>query len=377
MTRDPGHVRAAGYRRLVATRRRTRGGGDSTWERAKPLFLAAFLTLLSIVVLQLLLQLKTLILLLFVSMVLAAAISRPAAVLERRGVPRALAVALVQLGALAVLLVIGYIVLPPLFDELAAFGKHLPHYVDRFKSLRREYTKLRTSYPGLGSFDSEVAKLAARIGEVAGGRLINLPFTIASLLYEALTVFAFSTLLVMRRERIVQSLLPLVAPHRREHTQAILDTMWERIGAYVRAKLIVMTIVGVLMYLCLLALGVPFAVPLSVIVAFGEVIPQIGPWIARVPLLAVAAFEGPETLVLTFLASFALENLKAYVISPRVEGEQLKLDPLLVLIAVLAGGTLLGWEGALVSVPFAAVLQVLYDEILVPWRRAQFADEES
>ena len=250
-------------------------GGDSTWERAKPLFLAAFLTVLSIVLLQLLLELKTLILLLFVSMVLAAAISRPAAVLERRGVPRGFAVAIVQLGALAVLLAIGYVVLPPLFDELAGFGHRLPHYVDRFKGLRREYTKLRTSYPGLASFDSEVAKLAARIGEVAGGRLINLPLTIASLLYEALTVFAFSTLLVMRRERIVEAMLPLVAPHRREHTREILDTIWERIGAYVRAKLIVMTIVGVLMYLSLLVLDVPFAVPLSVLVAFGEVFPAV------------------------------------------------------------------------------------------------------
>jgi predicted PurR-regulated permease PerM len=65
------------------------------------------------------------------------------------------------------------------------------------------------------------------------------------------------------------------------------------------------------------------------------------------------------------------------VISPRVEGEQLKLDPLLVLIAVLAGAALLGTAGALVSVPFAAMLQVLYDEILVPWRRAQLVDEEN
>jgi predicted PurR-regulated permease PerM len=137
-----------------------------------------------------------------------------------------------------------------------------------------------------------------------------------------------------------------------------------------------MTIIGVLMYLCLLALDVPFAVPLAVIVAFGEIIPQIGPWIGRVPLLAVAAFEGPTTLGLTFLASFVLENLKAYVISPRVEGEQLKLDPLLVLIAVLAGGTLLGAAGAIVAVPFAAMLQVLYDEILVPWRLAQIAEDE-
>jgi predicted PurR-regulated permease PerM len=359
----------------MATRRRTPREGDSTWARAKPLFLAAFLTIMTIVGLRLIVQLRSLLIMLFISLVLAAAMSRPAAVLERRGIPRGIAVALVQLAALAGLLVVGYVVLPPLFDELAGFANRVPHYVDRFQGLRRSYAKLRTSYPELGSFDSQVSKLASRVGSVVGGRLIDLPFGLASLLYEALTILAFSTLIVMRRERIVQSVLPLVAPHRREHTVAIIDKIWERIGAYVRAKLIVMTVVGVLMYLALLVLGVPFAVPLAVIVAFGEIIPQIGPWIGRIPLLAVAAFEGPEIFGLTFLASFVLENLKAYVISPRVEGEQLKLDPLLVLIAVLAGATLLGAAGALVSVPFAAMLQVLYDEIFVPWRTAQIADD--
>jgi predicted PurR-regulated permease PerM len=360
----------------MAARKPTRSDGGSTWERAKPLFLAAFLTVLSIVALQLLVELRSLLILLFVSLVLAAAMSRPAAVLERRGIPRGIAVAIVQLVALAALLVVGYVVLPPLVDELAGFANRVPKYVDRFQGLRRDYTRIRHNYPELGSFDSEVSKLADRVGSVVGKRLINLPLGIASLLYQALTVIAFSTLLVMRRERIVQAVLPLVAPHRREHTVKIIDTIWERIGAYVRAKLIVMTIVGVLMYLALIALDVPFAVPLAVIVAFGEIIPQIGPWIGRIPLLAVAAFEGPETLGLTFLASFVLENLKAYVISPHVEGEQLKLDPLLVLIAVLAGATLLGPAGAIISVPFAAMLQVLWDEILVPWRKAQIAVDE-
>ena len=72
--------------------------------------------------------------------------------------------------------------------------------------------------------------------------------------------------------------------------------------------------------------------------------------------------------MLTLLVSVVLENLKAFVISPRVEGDQLKIDPLLVLIAVLVGAALLGAGGALVAVPFAAMLQVLFDEVFVPWR---------
>ena len=89
--------------------------------------------------------------------------------LERRGIPRGLAVAIVQLGALAVLLVVGYIVLPPLIDELAGVRRPgadvrrpLPGAAPRLRA------SIRASYPELGSFDSEVAKLADRFGGIVG-----------------------------------------------------------------------------------------------------------------------------------------------------------------------------------------------------------------
>jgi predicted PurR-regulated permease PerM len=274
------------------------------------------------------------------------------------------------------LVTITWFVVPPLVNQLASFAEHVPGYVDRFQGLRRDYADIRARYPALGPFDEEVAQLADRVGGTVGQRLIDLPQQTSQLLFELLTVQALTTLLVLRRDRMLAALLALVSPARRDKTEQVLMKIAERIGAYVRAKVIVMVIVGGLMYVALVALRVPFAVPLAVIVAFGEVIPQIGPLIARVPLLSVAAFQGWKTLALTFAVSVVLENLKAFVISPRVEGEQLKIDPLLVMIAVLVGAVLLGTAGALVAVPFAAMLQVLFDEVFVPWRLAQMEAEE-
>jgi predicted PurR-regulated permease PerM len=140
---------------------------------------------------------------------------------------------------------------------------------------------------------------------------------------------------------------------------------------YLRAKLVIMVVVGALMYISLRLLGVPFAVPLSVIVAFGELVPKIGVWIARVPLLIIAAFQRWTTLGLTFLASYIIEDVKAYVLGPRVEGHALNMDPLLTILAVLAGSVLLGPAGALIAVPFAAMLQVIFEEVVLPMRLAQ------
>ena len=79
---------------------------------------------------------------------------------------------------------------------------------------------------------------------------------------------------------------------------------------------------------------------------------------------------------LVIIASVVIENLKGYVISPFVEGDQLDIDPLVVILAVLAGGALLGPIGALVAVPAAAAVQVFCEEVLIPWRRRQIEEGE-
>ena len=81
-------------------------------------------------------------------------------------------------------------------------------------------------------------------------------------------------------------------PDDRKFVGGLLEKMWTRVGAYLRAKLIVMAIVGALTYVALLVIGVPFALVLAIIVALGEAIPRAGPWLARIPLLGIAALEG-------------------------------------------------------------------------------------
>jgi predicted PurR-regulated permease PerM len=204
----------------------------------------------------------------------------------------------------------------------------------------------------------------ASAGEIARA----LPGALFALILDALAVFFISILLVTNRERILRFTLSLVHPDDRPLVGGLLEKMWTRVGSYLRAKVIVMAIVGTLTYVALLVLGVPFAVLLAIIVALGELIPRIGPWLARVPLLGIAALEGLETFALVFVASIVIQNLKGFVISPFVEGDQLDIHPLLVFLAVLVGATLGGFAGAFVAVPLAAIVDVFVRDVVVPWR---------
>jgi predicted PurR-regulated permease PerM len=370
--------RAGGRVMAVGAERRDPMGAsappETTFQRAKPIALGLVLAVLALIGLWLLVQLRSILVLVFVAVLFASAIARPAAKLERRGLPRGLAVVVVQLAVLAVLMVVFWIVVPPLVDQVALFSRDAPSYVTRFQHVRDEYLSVKRHYPEAATFDSQMASLGGKIASSVGGQLVNVPLTAAKLLFDLTMIYAIATLLVLRRERLLAAFLLLVSPAQRDRTQDVMEKIWIRLGGYLRAKVIVMVCVGILMYGALRLLGIPFAVPLAVIVAFGELIPKIGVWIARIPLLTVAAFHGGwVTLGLAFLASYLIEDLKAYVISPRAEGHALSMDPLLALLAVLCGTVLLGWQGALIAVPFAAMLQVVFEEVILPWRTAAVA----
>jgi len=347
---------------------------QSVWERAKPIYVALLLALLTWIVLQALADLTHVLLVLFVSILFAAALTGPVRRLERWRVPRAISVIAIYLLSLGVVVGILWFVTPPLFDQVATLGDRAPEYAERYDSIRDAYEEIRENYGSLPPWDEQTQRLGNGVLERAGDRALALPAALFTLFLDALAVFVISMLLVTNRERLLGFTLSLVHPTDRELVGGLLEKMWSRIGAYLRAKVIVMAIVGALTYGALVVIGVPFALVLAIIVALGEAIPRVGPWLARIPLLGIAALEGLTTFGLVFAASVVIENGKGYFISPYVEGDQLDIHPLLVFVAVLVGATLGGFAGAFVAVPLAAIVDVFVRDVFVPWRRRELKE---
>lgn len=309
----------------MAGRRSNQGG--SLIQQALPIYYALVLALLTYFAIQLLLRLEHVLLILFISLLFAATVSRPAALLERFKIPRLIAALVVYLFAFAVVIAAGWYVLPPLFRQIAELSGNIPDYVTRFEGLQERYAELQQEYPTLDAFDSQVEGLDGRIASGVGDRLSTLPTVLFSLIYDAFSVFFISLLLVTTRTRILELILSMAAPEHRDTTRDVLTKMWVRVGFYLRAKLIVMAIVGGLMYGALWFIGVEFPLLLAIVVALGQLIPRVGPWMARIPLLAIAALQGLTTLGIVFMASVIVENLKGYVISPPRRGRPAGYSP--------------------------------------------------
>ena len=348
------------------------GSRESLVHRALPIYFGLLFAILTVVAVVVLFMIRHVLLVLFVSVLFAAALTGPSEWLKRRfRLPLGLAALVIYLASFAVIVGIGWIVVPPLLGQVVEFADRAPEYADRYERLREAYAELRNDFPRLPPFEEQLSRLGDAILDRAGERAAGLPSDVFSIFIDLLAVFFVSLLLLTNRLRMRNFVLSLTHPDHRRHTGLVLDRSWLRIGGYLRAKVIVMAIVGALTYVSLIVIGVPFAIPLSVIVAFGELIPLVGSWLARIPLLAIAALDSPRTFVLTFLASILIQNLQGYVISPFIEGDQLDIHPLLVFVAVLVGASLGGAVGAFVAVPAAAIVDLVVREVVVPWRRAQ------
>jgi len=341
-----------------------------------PLFLALLFAILTVVGILLLIELQHVMLLLFISFLFAAALAKPTARLEQLRIPRVIAALLIYVAFFGVFVGLGWYVVPTLFGQVANLAGDAPEYADRYDNVRERYDELAEQY-NLGTFDEQFAGFRARIIDSIGERLINLPTRMFGVFLDVLAVFVLSLLILTSRERLLTFILSMVHPRHRDETRDVLSKMWVRVGYYLRAKIIVMIIVGVLTYVSLIVIGVPYALLLSILVALGEVIPRIGAWIARIPLLAIAALEGWMAFGLTAVSSVLIQNLEGSIISPFIQGDQLDIHPIAVFVAVLVGATLLGPAGAFVAVPFAAMVQVFVEEVVIPWRRAQIAPAEA
>lgn len=341
------------------------------------IYAALVLTFFTIVVWGLLAQLGPLLIMLYIAILVACGISAPVRRLERLGFGRALSILVVFAVVAAILAGVAWYAVPPLVGQAGAFIDHVPEYISRFEQFRDRWTAMGDDYPVLIELEDRVLDVTRGVGSSATAFLINLPSMIAKAVFGVTSILTFAFLFLMTWERMKALILSLVHPRQRELTDQVLDEMGLRLGAYLRAKVIVMTIVGTWVYITLMILGSPYAVLAAIIAALMEAIPRIGPWVGRFAIVLAVIPLGWKAVVIAVISHVIIENIKGYGLSPLIEGSQVDIHPLTAFIAVIAGGLLLGWVGALVAVPTAAVIQVIVEQVLIPWRRRQLAEAEA
>ncbi len=303
---------------------------------------------------------------LIIATFIAVAMSGPVNLLGRR-MKRGLAIAVAYLGLLLVPLVLLAVLVPPIVDQANELVDKAPQYAQDVTEFVNENERLRDleeKYDVTSRIEEEAAKLPGEIGSAATV-LGDIGLGLVNSIFAAFTILILSMFMVGSGARWREQLVKLQPHGRREPLRRALERMAQAVGNYVAGAAIQATIAGVTSFIVLSILGVPFAAPLALIVAFFDLIPVVGSLIASVLVAVVVLFVNfPIALIVWVVYALLYQQVENYLIQPQIQRRAVAIQPFVVTVAVLFGSTMFGVAGALLAIPTAAAAQIAVTEWL-------------
>ena len=316
-------------------------------------------------------RLRDVLLLMVISGFIALLLNPLVFALQQRFVPRrGLAVAVVTVwaalvfGGLAV--AFGY----PLINGISHFAERLPGYVANAQNgtgwlghlVRRYHVQawVQQNAPKLVSFGQSLGKPALAVGKGA-----------LTLVIELATIFVLVLLLLLEGPKMRTGILSLMSAERGARYTRIAGQVNRSIAGYMLGNLLTSVIAGAVVFVTLLVTGVPFALLWALWVALVDFLPMIGGALAGIPTVLFAAGHSLTAGIVTLVVFLAYTQIENHVLNPIVMSKTVRINPLLVLIAVLVGASLGAWVGglfggfvaALIAIPTAGAIQIIVRDI--------------
>src|SRR4051812_39581942 len=329
---------------------------------------------LGIVGAYLLLKAAGSVLLLFIIAGLIALVLNPlVALLVRLRIPRGASVAIVMIALVAFVTGVGFIVAAPIADQATSFQKDVPGYVDDANDsladlqnwLDRRGWDIEVKREGETALQTIGERITGGAGEVVGftrdavQRLVEA--SIALILIIVLSIY-----MLIYGDRIGAVVRAVVPPGDGTPDDDFPTRIQASLFGYVRGQLLFSLIMGAsagLMLWVLGSLGIfpegkTYAIAFGAWYGFAELIPYVGPTVGGLPPVIIAALsENPLDAVWLIIAFTILQQLEGHVVAPNVFGQALRINPLLVIFALLLGGELAGFVGAFIALPIAAIVR--------------------
>jgi predicted PurR-regulated permease PerM len=303
---------------------------------------------------------------LLIAAFIALALSPPVRFLNRR-MRRGFAIAIVYLGLLLVPIGLGALVVPPVVTQAQHFVDHAPRYardVSDFIERNRTLRYLQKKYNIGGQLEKKAGELPGKIGNAATV-LADIGLGLVNSIFAVLTILILAAFMLASGPRWRDAALRLAPPEHAAAWRRVGDEIAAAVGNYVGGAIAQAVIAGVTSYLVMLILGIPFRVPLAVLVGLFDLIPLVGATLAAVLVGIVTAFvDFPTATIVWTIWAIVYQQIENNVIQPRIQSRAVDVQPFLVLVAVLFGSTLFGVIGALLAVPLAATIQIVVREVL-------------
>ena len=298
-----------------------------------------------------------------VSLFLAIGLDPAVAWLCSRGLRRTPAVLVIVLAFLV--LIGGFVAaaIPPITHEVTTLTAAIPRY-------RRDVAQGR-GWVGHLAHELHLSGYLegadeARLKNALAGGALGAGKALISATTGTLTTIVLTIYFLVALPRVKHISLSLVPASRREHTRALTDETFARVGGFVLGNLLTSAVAGIGTFVWLSIFGIPYPFLLALFVALFDLLPVVGSTIAGVVVSLVALSKGIPVALATAAFYTGYRLFEDYLLTPRVMHQTVRISPGLTIVATLIGGSLLGLIGALVAIPCAATIYLLLEEIVFP-----------
>jgi predicted PurR-regulated permease PerM len=353
------------------------GGGHMTderrrWEELRYIVVRIVLVVLGIglaIVLGVLLtwQLRHILTLLVIATFFATLLNPLVDALSRMLVPRAVATTIVFLMGLGTFAGLGYLVVRPVVDAGQKFADDIPGFVERAEKGEGRVGELIKHYNVEKFVRDNAPRLRDRLNEL-GGPAVKTIQTVATGAFAILTIMVLTFLILLEAPDIITAFLALFSERHRAQLRRIGHDAGRAVTGYMAGNIVISLIAGAVTYVTLRLVGVPFANVLAVWVGFADLIPLVGATLGAIPTVFVAFLHSTGAGITVLLVYIVYQQVENHLLQPVVMSRTVKLNPLLVLVAVLVGVELAGFVGALLAIPTAGIIQVVVKNL---WEERQ------
>jgi len=312
--------------------------------------------------------LKTVLLPFVIALIVSYVLNPIVNALNRRKVPRTVAVLLIYaMFALSVTVVLMNVI-PVFVTQLTELNEHLPEVTMRAQSMiidlnRNDFLpeSIRMGinnalYEAEQQLAASIAGIVGRIGSTVGAVFVAF-------------VIPFLAFYMLKDMQLIEKTVLTFVPtnHKRRMIRLVTD-IDKALGNYIRGQFIVCVIIGLFAYVGYWMIGIPYPLLLAALVGIFNIVPYLGPFIGAAPAIVVASTVSLKMVLLVVVVNFACQILESNIVSPQVVGRSLHMHPLMIIFALLVGGELGGVVGLILAVPTFAVGKVIFHHVFLYYK---------
>jgi predicted PurR-regulated permease PerM len=275
-----------------------------------------------------------------------------------RRLPRWFAILLIYLVVIGAVVALGMTILPPLIRQARDLARNAPHMLDRLQDFLLDRHLI----------DHKVTWREAVQQAPDAGSTLDVVFSaitgIVGGLFGLFTILILTFYLLIESDGVLTGFLQLFPREQRTRVALLCRQITVKVSAWLMGQLLLSGVIAVTAAIALWVMGIPYFYVLALIAGVGELIPMVGPILSSIPAIAVAFTVSPMMGLWVAVFWILQQQFESHFLVPKVMSTRVGVSAATVIIALMVGGSLLGVLGALLAVPTAAILLVVFEEVV-------------